>query len=50
MKITLIDLALTLPSHDTTPRTKAWRALKSIGATVLRDGVYVLPANADHEH
>ena len=49
MNIALIGLALTLPSRDTTPRTKAWRALKAMGAAVLRDGVYVLPASADHE-
>ncbi|HEY3327431.1 MAG TPA: chromate resistance protein ChrB domain-containing protein [Novimethylophilus sp.] len=45
----LIGLALTLPSHTTTPRTKAWRALKAMGAAVLRDGVYVLPASLAHE-
>jgi len=45
----LIGLALSLPSHTTTPRTKAWRALKAMGAAVLRDGVYVLPAGLAHE-
>lgn len=47
--VKLVGLALALPSHTTTPRTKAWRALKAIGAAVLRDGVYVLPASATHE-
>lgn len=47
--VKLIGLALALPSHTTTPRTKAWRALKAMGAAVLRDGVYVLPASAAHE-
>lgn len=45
----LIGLALALPSHTTTPRTKAWRALKALGAGVLRDGVYVLPAGIANE-
>ena len=45
----LIGLAITLPSHTTTPRTRAWRALKAMGAAVLRDGVYVLPAGMIHE-
>lgn len=47
--IELIGLALTLPSANTTPRTKTWRSLKAMGAAVLRDGVYVLPAGAQHE-
>lgn len=45
----LIGLALTLPSANTTPRTKTWRSLKAMGAAVLRDGVYVLPAAVRHE-
>jgi hypothetical protein len=28
-------------------RSRIWRALKALGAAVLRDGVYVLPANPD---
>lgn len=38
-------LILTLPSENTSARMRAWRALKSVGAAVLRDGVYVLPAD-----
>lgn len=49
MEPSLIGLMLSLPSHTTTPRTKAWRALKALGAAVLRDGVYVLPAGVGHE-
>lgn len=48
-ELELIGLALTLPSRSTTTRTKAWRALKSLGAAVLRDGVYVLPSDLRHE-
>lgn len=42
MKISL--LVLTLPTENATARMRAWRALKATGAAVLRDGVYVLPA------
>ena len=45
MEPSLIGLMLSLPSHTTTPRTKVWRALRAIGAAVLRDGLYVLPAS-----
>lgn len=36
-------LILTLPTGNATARMRAWRALKTSGAAVLRDGVYVLP-------
>lgn len=39
-----ISLILSLPADSATPRMRVWRALKSAGAAVLRDGVYVLPA------
>jgi hypothetical protein len=32
-----------LPTENATLRQRAWRALKSSGACVLRDGVYLLP-------
>ena len=32
-----------LPTENATLRQRAWRALKSSGASVLRDGVYLLP-------
>ncbi len=36
-------LVISLPSNRATPRMRVWRALKALGAAVLRDGVYVLP-------
>jgi hypothetical protein len=36
-------LILTLPTENATARMRAWRALKSSGAAVLRDGAYLLP-------
>lgn len=45
----LVGLALTLPSRQPAARMRAWRALKVLGAAVLRDGLYVLPAAAAHE-
>ncbi|MEN4919007.1 chromate resistance protein ChrB domain-containing protein [Achromobacter spanius] len=36
-------LVLSLPTENATARMRAWRALKSCGAAVLRDGVYLLP-------
>ena len=44
-------LVLSLPTDNTAARMRAWRSLKSGGAVVLRDGVYVLPDGAmQHEH
>jgi hypothetical protein len=40
-------LVLSLPTENATARMRAWRALKSSGAAVLRDGAYLLP---DTEH
>ena len=36
-------LILSLPTENATARMRCWRALKSCGAAVLRDGVYLLP-------
>jgi len=36
-------LVISLPSNRATPRMRVWRALKGLGAVVLRDGVYLLP-------
>ena len=36
-------LITTLTTSDSTLRTRSWRALKSLGASCLRDGVYLLP-------
>ena len=38
-------LVLSLPTRDSTLRMRVWRALKESGCAVLRDGVYVLPAD-----
>ena len=40
-------LILSLPTQNATARMRAWRALKALGAAVLRDGVYVLPDQPD---
>src|SRR5688572_16084307 len=37
-------LVLSLPTRDSTLRMRVWRALKETGCAVLRDGVYMLPA------
>lgn len=38
-----IALVLSLPTANATARMRTWRALKSLGCGVLRDGVYLLP-------
>jgi hypothetical protein len=38
-------LVISLPSNRATPRMRVWRALKGLGAVVLRDGVYLLPGS-----
>ena len=38
-------LVLSLPTRNSTLRMRVWRALKECGAAVLRDGVYLLPAD-----
>ncbi len=40
-----LSLIIALPTANATERMRAWRALKSSGAAVLRDGVYLLPDN-----
>lgn len=42
-------LVLSLPTENATARMRAWRALKTCGAAVLRDGVYLLPTRDGHE-
>ena len=39
-------LVLSLPSPNKTERMRVWRALRSMGCGVLRDGVYLLPEGA----
>lgn len=45
-----IILILSLPTENTTVRMRAWRALKSSGAVVLRDGVYLMPEQDGCRH
>lgn len=42
-------LILSLPTSNATTRMRTWRALKSAGAAVLRDGVYLLPQRQEHQ-
>jgi hypothetical protein len=41
-----LTLILALPSENATARTRLWRALKALGAASLRDGVWLLPDQA----
>jgi hypothetical protein len=41
-------LVLSLPSDNTAARMRCWRALKAMGAAVLRDGVYLMPQAPAH--
>ncbi len=41
-----ICLITSLPTENATVRMRAWRSLKTCGAAVLRDGVYLMP---EHE-
>ena len=41
--MSFISLILSLPTDNATARQRIWRALKSSGAAVLRDGVYLMP-------
>jgi len=42
-------LVVSLPTPSATARMRIWRALKSLGCMALRDGAYLLPANAERE-
>jgi hypothetical protein len=44
-----VELVISLPTESATERMRVWRALKTAGAGVLRDGVYVLPRRPDLE-
>ena len=44
---TWILLITSLPTENATARMRAWRSLKASGATVLRDGVYLMPERED---
>jgi hypothetical protein len=43
-----LTLVTSLPTENATVRQRVWRALKSSGAAVLRDGVYLLPLQPKH--
>jgi len=43
---TFLALLTSLPTRNSTIRMRVWRALKNTGCGVLRDGVYLLPADA----
>jgi hypothetical protein len=45
--MSFVLLVLSLPTETATLRMRAWRALKASGAAVLRDGVYLLPDQAN---
>jgi hypothetical protein len=48
---TWLSLITSLPTANATARMRVWRALKSAGCGVLRDGVYVLPdTNTTQQH
>jgi len=38
-------LVINLPGRNPTPRMRIWRALRAMGAGLLRDGAYLLPAS-----
>lgn len=44
-----ILLIISLPGQNATLRMRLWRAIKTLGAAVLRDGAYLLPAGTGTE-
>jgi hypothetical protein len=44
-----LTLVSTLPARNTAARMRVWRAIKGLGCATLRDGVYLLPSNAQTE-
>lgn len=44
----ILLFVVSLPTQNATARMRIWRALKSCGAAVLKDGVYVLPQREGH--
>lgn len=47
---TWLQLVLSLPTQNATARMRIWRALKSAGCAVLRDGVYLMPNSTEAEN
>ena len=42
-----LTLIVSLPSASGTTRMRIWRAVKALGCAALRDGAYLLPAQAE---
>ena len=42
-----LALVVSLPSASASARMRIWRAVKALGCAALRDGVYLLPAQAE---
>jgi hypothetical protein len=42
-------LVVSLPTSGATARMRIWRGLKALGCAALRDGAYLLPADAERE-
>lgn len=42
-----LTLIVSLPSASATARMRIWRAVKALGCAALRDGAYLLPAQAE---
>eukprot|EP01035_Chromulina_nebulosa_P050307 gene50307-68390_t len=42
-----LTLIVSLPSASATARMRIWRAVKTLGCAALRDGTYLLPAQAE---
>jgi len=45
---TFLALMTSLPTGHSTLRMRLWRALKTTGCGVLRDGVYIVPVGSPH--
>ena len=43
----MLSLIISLPTHTSAVRQRTWRTLKSSGAAILRDGVYLMPDRAE---
>lgn len=46
--MTFLALFITLSTRQSAGRMRVWRALRSVGAATLRDGVYLLPESPEH--